>query len=279
MQMLKFVNSNRVGRAASLISCHEKFCWWVIFVVVLTFNCHVGTSMCGTTAGWRGQTCPRDMEAGRLWTLLPRKQARAPSAVAPPPSVPSARARSSSNMTHHLSLQRWAHPSPSAGTSQTLHHSYHLFLQRKIPEIWASCGCVMPDGLFCNQVNSDKIYWQKNLDGTFTQIYSEKKAIGHFVSTKAVGSDERADITHLYKHQEGKPRCNMLLLHRSNCCPVLQLSATIYFLLIGGLCHPGWSVLILFDTIRFWGGAYLCGDRQSLWQQAKHLLLAHRGGR
>ncbi|XP_036940527.1 protein-glutamine gamma-glutamyltransferase K [Acanthopagrus latus] len=52
------------------------------------------------------------------------------------------------------------------------------------------------------EVNSDKIYWQRNLDGTFSQIHSEKKAVGHFISTKAVGSDERADITHLYKHQE-----------------------------------------------------------------------------
>lgn len=53
------------------------------------------------------------------------------------------------------------------------------------------------------QVNSDKIYWQRNLDGTFSQILSEKKAVGHNISTKAVGSEERADITHLYKHQEG----------------------------------------------------------------------------
>ncbi|XP_028284183.1 protein-glutamine gamma-glutamyltransferase K [Parambassis ranga] len=53
------------------------------------------------------------------------------------------------------------------------------------------------------EVNSDKIYWQKNLNGTFSQIHSEKKAVGHCISTKAVGSDERADITHLYKYQEG----------------------------------------------------------------------------
>ncbi|TDH06085.1 hypothetical protein EPR50_G00130270 [Perca flavescens] len=53
------------------------------------------------------------------------------------------------------------------------------------------------------EVNSDKIYWQRKLDGTFRQIQSEKKAVGHCISTKAVGSDERADITHLYKHQEG----------------------------------------------------------------------------
>ncbi|XP_067461127.1 protein-glutamine gamma-glutamyltransferase K [Thunnus thynnus] len=53
------------------------------------------------------------------------------------------------------------------------------------------------------EVNSDKIYWQKNLDGTFSQIHSEKKAVGHCISTKAVGSETRADITHLYKYQEG----------------------------------------------------------------------------
>uniref|UniRef100_A0A8D3DJV0 Protein-glutamine gamma-glutamyltransferase K n=1 Tax=Scophthalmus maximus TaxID=52904 RepID=A0A8D3DJV0_SCOMX len=53
------------------------------------------------------------------------------------------------------------------------------------------------------EVNSDKIYWQRSLDGTFSQIHSEKKAVGHCISTKAVGSEERADITHLYKHQEG----------------------------------------------------------------------------
>ncbi|XP_060762341.1 protein-glutamine gamma-glutamyltransferase K [Neoarius graeffei] len=53
------------------------------------------------------------------------------------------------------------------------------------------------------EVNSDKIYWQRKLDGTFSQIYSEKNAVGHCISTKAVGSDQRVDITHLYKHPEG----------------------------------------------------------------------------
>lgn len=52
-------------------------------------------------------------------------------------------------------------------------------------------------------MNSDKIYWQRKADGTFSQIHSEKKAVGHCISTKAVGSDEREDITHLYKYQEG----------------------------------------------------------------------------
>uniref|UniRef100_A0AAY4AVC8 Protein-glutamine gamma-glutamyltransferase K n=1 Tax=Denticeps clupeoides TaxID=299321 RepID=A0AAY4AVC8_9TELE len=52
------------------------------------------------------------------------------------------------------------------------------------------------------EVNSDKIYWQRNADGTFCQIHCEKKAVGHFISTKAVGSDKREDVTHLYKYPE-----------------------------------------------------------------------------
>ncbi|XP_034036368.1 protein-glutamine gamma-glutamyltransferase K-like isoform X2 [Thalassophryne amazonica] len=53
------------------------------------------------------------------------------------------------------------------------------------------------------EVNSDKIYWQRNSYGTFTQFHSEKNSVGHYISTKAVGSDKRSDITHLYKHPEG----------------------------------------------------------------------------
>ncbi|XP_047225173.1 protein-glutamine gamma-glutamyltransferase K [Girardinichthys multiradiatus] len=67
--------------------------------------------------------------------------------------------------------------------------SGHVYLKHDTPFVFA-------------EVNSDKIYWQRKLDSTFCQVYSEKKAIGHCISTKAVGSDERADITHLYKHPE-----------------------------------------------------------------------------
>ncbi|XP_028260540.1 protein-glutamine gamma-glutamyltransferase K-like [Parambassis ranga] len=66
----------------------------------------------------------------------------------------------------------------------------HVYLKHDTPFVFA-------------EVNSDKIYWQKNADGTFSQIYSEKKTVGHSISTKAVDSEERNDITHLYKHPEG----------------------------------------------------------------------------
>ncbi|KAF5892805.1 protein-glutamine gamma-glutamyltransferase K-like, partial [Clarias magur] len=53
------------------------------------------------------------------------------------------------------------------------------------------------------EVNSDKIYWQREVDGTFSKIHIEKNVVGRCISTKAVGSDQRSDITHLYKHPEG----------------------------------------------------------------------------
>ncbi|KAJ7313166.1 hypothetical protein JRQ81_004440 [Phrynocephalus forsythii] len=60
------------------------------------------------------------------------------------------------------------------------------------------------DASFCfAEVNSDKVYWQRQSDGTFKIVYVEEKAIGHLISTKAVGSHERQDITDLYKHPEG----------------------------------------------------------------------------
>uniref|UniRef100_A0A673HG86 Protein-glutamine gamma-glutamyltransferase K n=1 Tax=Sinocyclocheilus rhinocerous TaxID=307959 RepID=A0A673HG86_9TELE len=52
-------------------------------------------------------------------------------------------------------------------------------------------------------VNSDKVYWQCKVNENFAVIQVEKNAVGHCISTKAVGSDQRVDITHLYKHPEG----------------------------------------------------------------------------
>ncbi|XP_015676816.1 protein-glutamine gamma-glutamyltransferase K [Protobothrops mucrosquamatus] len=60
------------------------------------------------------------------------------------------------------------------------------------------------DASFCfAEVNSDKVYWQRQGDGTFKIVYVEEKAIGHLISTKAVGSHQRQDITNIYKHPEG----------------------------------------------------------------------------
>uniref|UniRef100_A0A8C1QA98 Protein-glutamine gamma-glutamyltransferase K n=1 Tax=Cyprinus carpio TaxID=7962 RepID=A0A8C1QA98_CYPCA len=54
------------------------------------------------------------------------------------------------------------------------------------------------------EVNSDKVYWQRKNNGTFAVIRVDKSAVGHCISTKAVGTDQRVDITHLYKYAEGE---------------------------------------------------------------------------
>ncbi|XP_076839965.1 protein-glutamine gamma-glutamyltransferase K-like [Brachyhypopomus gauderio] len=53
------------------------------------------------------------------------------------------------------------------------------------------------------EVNSDKIYWKRKADGTFSKVQCEKKLVGQCISTKAVGSDRREDITNNYKYPEG----------------------------------------------------------------------------
>lgn len=58
--------------------------------------------------------------------------------------------------------------------------------------------------VFCSpQVNSDKVYWQRQDDGSFKIVYVEEKAIGTLIVTKAINSNMREDITHIYKHPEG----------------------------------------------------------------------------
>lgn len=184
--------------------------------------------MCGTTAGWLVQTCLQATEAGKLSTPHLRRPARAPSAVAPLRSLPSAMVRSSSSTTLRLCSPRFVERDTkllqrnSVLTSRSerlilwlLFCVGSLCVCSVLTSSHMACikGCVtfpICSGVYSlsfmlplPQVNSDKIYWQKNIDGTFSKIYSEKKTMGHFISTKAVGSDERNDITHLYKHPEG----------------------------------------------------------------------------
>ncbi|XP_078475577.1 uncharacterized protein LOC144736808 [Lampetra planeri] len=53
------------------------------------------------------------------------------------------------------------------------------------------------------EVNSDRIFWQRGTDGVLRKVNVESDSIGQFISTKAVGSASREDITHLYKFPEG----------------------------------------------------------------------------
>ncbi|KAK7132827.1 hypothetical protein R3I93_019158 [Phoxinus phoxinus] len=78
------------------------------------------------------------------------------------------------------------------------------------------------------EVNSDRIYWQKKPDGSFSQVSVEKNTIGQRISTKAVGSEERMDITHLYKYPEGseEERIAVERASRFGSKPTLYPSAT-----------------------------------------------------
>ncbi|XP_075067252.1 protein-glutamine gamma-glutamyltransferase K [Mixophyes fleayi] len=53
------------------------------------------------------------------------------------------------------------------------------------------------------EVNSDKVFYQRMPNGKFKKVHVEERAVGHNISTKAVGSNAREDITYLYKHPEG----------------------------------------------------------------------------
>ena len=53
------------------------------------------------------------------------------------------------------------------------------------------------------EVNGDRVFWEVEENGPMKPICADKKCIGKLISTKAVGSDYREDITHEYKHSEG----------------------------------------------------------------------------
>ncbi|GAB0202254.1 protein-glutamine gamma-glutamyltransferase K [Grus japonensis] len=53
------------------------------------------------------------------------------------------------------------------------------------------------------EVNSDKVYWQRQPNGAFAVVHVEEGAIGRRISTLGAGSGARLDITHQYKHPEG----------------------------------------------------------------------------
>ena len=54
------------------------------------------------------------------------------------------------------------------------------------------------------EVNGDRVFWEVEENGQMKVIRVDKKCIGKMISTKSAGSDKRDDITHEYKHPEGK---------------------------------------------------------------------------
>lgn len=72
-----------------------------------------------------------------------------------------------------------------------------LAIKNGLVNIKYDCGFIFAE------VNSDKVFYQRQPNGKFKKVHVEERAVGHCISTKAVGSNAREDITYLYKHPEG----------------------------------------------------------------------------
>ncbi|KAG9473941.1 hypothetical protein GDO78_004311 [Eleutherodactylus coqui] len=53
------------------------------------------------------------------------------------------------------------------------------------------------------EVNADRVTWIVHKDGSKEKAHSDSKYVGQNISTKAVGNDDRVDVTHNYKYAEG----------------------------------------------------------------------------
>uniref|UniRef100_A0A182QTX5 Transglutaminase-like domain-containing protein n=1 Tax=Anopheles farauti TaxID=69004 RepID=A0A182QTX5_9DIPT len=63
------------------------------------------------------------------------------------------------------------------------------------------------------EVNADKVFWRYRGPGTSLKLIQKDTAgIGQFISTKAVGRDEREDITHNYKCGEQSSEATITML-------------------------------------------------------------------
>lgn len=131
-----------------------------------------------------GRTWAPFTAAGRFWTPPRRRRAkvRAGRGVPRPPLL--------------LALAAHAHP-PRPGVFRCGPASVAAIREGDVH--------LAHDGPFVfSEVNADYITWLWNEDESRERVYSDTKKIGRCISTKAVGSDSRVDITGLYKYPEGK---------------------------------------------------------------------------
>ena len=65
------------------------------------------------------------------------------------------------------------------------------------------CSLMVISRRVLGQVNADVVDLVRLSSGKFVQFSGSTKSVGQYISTKAVGSDDRHDITHQYKYPEG----------------------------------------------------------------------------
>lgn len=66
----------------------------------------------------------------------------------------------------------------------------HVYLNFDIPFVFG-------------EVNGDRVQWMVKKDGTMEVSQIDHSAVGHYISTKRMGSNDREDVTHLYKYPDG----------------------------------------------------------------------------
>ena len=57
------------------------------------------------------------------------------------------------------------------------------------------------------EVHGDRVHWTLDHEGNMNPIFIEKKVIGKCISTKAVSTISREDLTNNYKYPEGLLTC------------------------------------------------------------------------
>ena len=69
---------------------------------------------------------------------------------------------------------------------------------------WGDVHLPYDAGFVFGEVNGDRIYWEVDeTTGDMEVIRIEECAVGKNISTKAVGSNAREDLTQYYKHMDG----------------------------------------------------------------------------
>lgn len=53
------------------------------------------------------------------------------------------------------------------------------------------------------EVNGDRVFWTVDSEGNMTPVFKDCDAVGKFMSTKAVNTISRDDVTSKYKHEAG----------------------------------------------------------------------------
>lgn len=140
-----------------------------------------GISMSGMKAGLHDRTWAHPIMAGRFWMPHPKKRVKV--GIVGWTQTPLA-----AHCSCYFSCPGMFQCGPA---SVTAIREGDVHLAHDGPFVFA-------------EVNADYITWLWHEDQRRERVYSDTKKIGRCISTKAVGSDSRVDITGLYKYPEGK---------------------------------------------------------------------------